>query len=68
MIAARAEGAADSLVQRQAPWTDADDRRASESLSEPSDQRWSARRFLFVVFVSNVVLWTAVIAGVRALF
>lgn len=39
-----------------------------ESLAKPTAERWSARRSLLVIFATNAVLWTAVIAGVRALF
>ena len=39
-----------------------------ETLLKPDPQRWSARRSLAIVFVSNAVLWAAVIAAVRALF
>lgn len=73
-----AEAAADPQIQQQFLWTRPGDRRAvesparrlqaqlCESMPEPQVERWSARRSLLVVFATNVVLWTAVVAGVRA--
>jgi hypothetical protein len=76
---AAAEAGADPQVQQQFLWTRPGDRPAvesparrlqvqlSESMAEPQIERWSARRSLLVVFATNVVLWTAVVAGVRAM-
>jgi len=76
--ATAAAAAADPQVQQQFLWARPGDRRAVESPArrlqlhlsegppEPQIERWSARRSLLVVFATNVLLWTAVVAGVRA--
>jgi hypothetical protein len=39
-----------------------------QSWAAPETRRWTARRTVAFVVVSNVILWAAIIAGVRAIF
>jgi hypothetical protein len=39
-----------------------------QSWAAPETARWSSRRALAFIFVTNAVIWTGVVAGLRALF